>query len=149
MLQFSFRSSAIKLKLCMCSSTYILCTYYIQGESVGFFPISSQGVRNFTSCRRRHCRRRSRRAAATAVAVDTAACCNHCRHFCRRCRRCAAAIFTATTAPPLLPPLPPRCRFAAAMPPRCRRPAAAACRKFLLFTTIQADRHYSRILCGR
>ena len=66
MLQFNFSSSAIKLKLCMCSMQYILCAYYIQGESVGFFPISSQGVRNFTSCRRR---RHRRRTAASAVAA--------------------------------------------------------------------------------
>ena len=69
---------------------------------MGFFPISSQGVRNFTSCRRRRRHRCRRRTASiiTATGAPARRCCNHCRHL---CRRCAAAIFTATTAPPLPP----------------------------------------------
>ena len=67
---------------------------------MGFFPISSQGVRNFTSCRRRRRRAAAVDAAATATTAATSAAAAVAAPpvLPPRCRR-TAAIFTATTAP--------------------------------------------------
>ena len=59
MLQFSFSSSAIKLKLCMCSSTYyVLTTYRVKVWDSSLYLLKEYAIS---------------RAAAAATAAATAA----------------------------------------------------------------------------